>query len=379
MKKYLFYLGHPAHYHNIAVVVDTLSRQGHSILLVARDKDVLFQLIQETDYEKIFLKKRKGSGHVALALTVLKRELKLLSIALKYRPNLMVGTDIVITHIGKLLNIPAIILNEDDSKEVPFLADYGFKYATAVISPTSCNVAPYDDNKIAYSGYHELAYLHPNYFRPDRDRINQVAPDQKKYFILRFAELSAHHDTDRTGITKQVAKKIVGLLEPQGSVFITSERELEPEFEKFRIDIHPKDMHHALFFAEIFIGDSQTMAAEAAVLGTPSVRFNDFVGKLGYLEELEHKYGLTFGIKTSEPEKLYYKINELLNTPKLKNIFEHRKRKMIDEKIDVTAFFTWLIENYPDSTRIMRENPNYQYRFRSTPLINSLYCQKNPG
>ncbi len=35
------------------------------------------------------------------------------------------------------------------------------------------------------------------------------------------------------------------------------------------------------------------MIAEAAVLGTPSIRFNDFVGKLGYLEDLEHKYGLT--------------------------------------------------------------------------------------
>ena len=34
-------------------------------------------------------------------------------------------------------------------------------------------------------------------------------------------------------------------------------------------------------FASLYIGDSQTMAAEAGVLGVPFVRFNDFVGRLG--------------------------------------------------------------------------------------------------
>ncbi len=46
------------------------------------------------------------------------------------------------------------------------------------------------------------------------------------------------------------------------------------------------------------------MVAEAAVLGTLPIRFNNYVGKLSYLEELEHKYHLTFRIKTSEQEKL---------------------------------------------------------------------------
>ena len=77
-------------------------------------------------------------------------------------------------------------------------------------------------------------------------------------------------------------------------------------------------MHHALYYADIYIGDSQTMTAEAAVLGTPALRFNDFVGKLSYLEELEHKYELTYGIKTSEPEKLYEKIREILKMKLMK-------------------------------------------------------------
>ena len=59
--------------------------------------------------------------------------------------------------------------------------------------------------------------------------------------------------------------------------------------------------------SDLYIGDSQTMAAETAVLGIPSIRFNNFVSKLGYLEELEKTYGLTFGIKQGESKKLLSK------------------------------------------------------------------------
>jgi len=120
------------------------------------------------------------------------------------------------------------------------------------------------------------------------------------------------------------------------------------------------------------------MIAEAAVLGTPSIRFNDFAGKLGYLEELEHKYGLTYGIKTSEPEKLYQKIEELLNTPDLKEEWKKRRQKMLSEKIDVTAFMVWFIENYPESVAIMKKNPDYQYKFQSADYPSTI-CQSYPG
>ena len=52
-------------------------------------------------------------------------------------------------------------------------------------------------------------------------------------------------------------------------------------------------------FASLYIGDSQTMAAEAGVIGVPFVRFNDFVGRIGYLRELEDTYHLGFGVHAS--------------------------------------------------------------------------------
>ena len=106
------------------------------------------------------------------------------------------------------------------------------------------------------------------------------------------------------------------------------------------------------------------MAVEAALLGTPSIRFNDFAGKISVLEELEHKYGLTYGIPSSQPDRLYSTVRELLSMPSVRGEFQARRQVMLSEKIDVTAFFTWFIENYPESRRIMKENPDFQYRFK---------------
>jgi len=343
---FLFYLGHPAHYHNVSVVIQQLSAKGYNIVLVARAKDVLFELLEGLPYKIIYLKPKKGKGKVSLISTVVKREFVLYRIALKNKPKMLIGTDIVITHVGKLLGIPSVILNEDDAIEVPFLAKFGFKYATTVFSPNCCDISPYENKKIGYNGYHELAYLHPNYFTPDKTNIQALFKNGATYFIMRFAELTAHHDKGKKGINLAVAKQLIEKLTPFGQVFITSERKLEPELEPYRIKIHPKNIHHALAFAEMYIGDSQTMAAEAAVLGTPSIRFNDFVGKLGYLEELEHKYGLTFGIPTDNPQALFDKVDDLLKDKSIKTTFEKRKEEMLKNCVDVVEFWTtYFIEN----------------------------------
>jgi len=114
----------------------------------------------------------------------------------------------------------------------------------------------------------------------------------------------------------------------------------------------------------MIISDSQSMSVEAAMLGVPSIRFNSFVGKIGVLNELEQVYGLTFGIKPENPEELFNKLDELINQPNLKLDFATRRQKMLSDKIDVTAFFVWFIENYPESAAIMKNNPDYQLRFK---------------
>jgi len=55
---------------------------------------------------------------------------------------------------------------------------------------------------------------------------------------------------------------------------------------------------------------------------------------------------------------------ELLKQVNLKQDWEIRRKKMLSDKIDVTGFMIWLVENYPDSMKIMKENPDYQLQFK---------------
>jgi hypothetical protein len=129
------------------------------------------------------------------------------------------------------------------------------------------------------------------------------------------------------------------------------------------------------------------MAAEAGVLGTPFVRFNDFVGRIGYLRELEDVYQLGYGIHATplteestirrndgslQPggvEALYDAVETLVAMPaeERRALYAARREKMLSEKIDYAKFLTWFIENYPQSqqqTRDNQENTTFWAQFR---------------
>ena len=63
-------------------------------------------------------------------------------------------------------------------------------------------------------------------------------------------------------------------------------------------------------------------------------------------------------------EAMFQKIDELLAITDLKVEWQKRRQEMLKDKIDVSAFFTWFIENYPNSVNVMKENSDYQYNFK---------------
>lgn len=368
--RYLFYLGHPAHFHLFRHVVEGLRAAGHPTAVVIKSKDVLEELVSGEGWPYHDIQpggRRRGTLGAVAGLLV--RDARMLGIVRRFRPDLMLGTSAEIAHVGRILGIPSIVANEDDHDVVPLFARAAYPFATHVLAPASCRVGPWAGKTIAYRGYHELAYLHPSRFAPDAEVGRELRSGGERYFILRFAALTAHHDLGRTGITTEVARRLIETLAPRGKVYITAERELDPEFEPYRIRIPPRRMHDALHFADLYIGDSQTMAAEAAVLGTPSLRCNDFVGQIGYLEELEHRYGLTYGIRTGRPDDLLSRIDSILGMPNARTTWGERRARMLRETIDVAAFITWIAKSYPRSVEDLHRDPDLQDRFRSPGAV----------
>jgi len=362
----VIYLGHPAHYHLFKNCIKNLREDGNEVEFLIKKKDVLEELLQNEGlaYHNILEEGRKDSK-IGILWGTIKRAYRLFAFCVKFRPSLLVGTSVENSWVGPLLRIPVVNTNEDDAAVVPLYAKLSYPGASAILNPRVCDSGKWNDKATKYESYQELAYLHPNHFVAKKEIVEQygINPDEP-FFVLRFASLKAHHDTGIKGINTEIAQHLIDQLKPYGKIYITSERELEPQFEQYRIKIRPIDMHHVMAFASLYLGDSQTMAAEAGVLGVPFVRFNDFVGRIGYLRELEDVYNLGFGVKTNEVERLYQVVDDLLAMPNRSEVFQQRRQKMLSEKIDYAKFLTWFIENYPESKKTMQENPDYQYNFR---------------
>ncbi len=255
-------------------------------------------------------------------------------------------------------------MTEDDYPVIKSLAKITFPFAQAIVTPTVNNVGKYEYKKVGYDGYMKLAYLHPKVFTPDPS-VPEKYELNKKYVIIRLAKLTAHHDFGVKGLNTMLIDQIINILgENDITAYISSEGELKDKYESYRLNVQPAEMHHVLAYSAILISDSQSMSVEAAMLGLPSIRYSSFAGKISVLEELEHKYKLTFGIPEGKSELLYKKLEELLNMSNLDDEFQSRRQKMLTDKIDVTAFMVWFIENYPESVKVMKEEPDYQYKFK---------------
>lgn len=364
----LIQLSHPAHFHLYKNVAKNLMEDGHKVFILIKTKDILEDLLKQSGlpYYNI-LKEAHRKSKLGVFGDMLVRDWRMLRFVKKHKIDLLTGSTVEVAQVGWMTGRYRVNTGEDDMQVVPLVQKLGGPFVQTLLSPEVCDNWKLEGKSVKYASYHELAYLHPNHFQPEKSVVERYFSTDSPYFILRFASLSAHHDTGIRGINTEIAQHLIDILKPHGRIYITSERELEPQFEQYRIPIKTLDMHHVMAFSTLYIGDSQTMAAEAAVLGVPFVRFNDFVGRIGYLNELEDVYHLGFGIKASEEgasERMYKVVEDILAMPDLKEEWQSRRQKMLAEKIDYAQFMTWFIENYPESHKTMRENPDYQFRFK---------------
>lgn len=364
--KILFHLAHPAHYHMFKYVIQNLISKGHSIKITINTKDILEQLLinDNIQYKNILPIRRKYNTKLHALLALIKKDIKLFKIIKKGNYDILVGTETALSHVGWLFRIPILIMDEDDVAVVPEAAKLSFPFATYVVSPVTCNLKKWSKKKIAYNGFQKLAYLHPKYFTPKEVIINKFIDKNSRFFLIRVSDLSAYHDKDNNGFTVEIIRKIIRILTPHGKVLISSERKLPNDLSQFLLMAEVNTIHHYLYFADFLIADSQSMCVEAAILGTPSIRFSGFVGKIGVLEELEHKYELTYGILPTQQNKLYEKVKKLLQIKNLKDKWQAKRHKMLKDKIDVTSFWTWLIDSYPKSVEGFQRKDDYQNIFR---------------
>ena len=356
--------GHPAHIHYYRNLAANLEEKGHEVFWTTKDIDISRRLLNHYKISyKVF--RKKSDSLPGKALGQLAYIFELLRYCRAKRIDIAVGTSVTIAQASLFSKMKSLFFEDDDDAVVPLSARTAHPFATNLISPDCLRGKQKRRDTIYYSGYHELAYLHPERFTPDPSILKEAGVEENEpFFIMRFNVFKAHHDRGVRGLTLDRKLKLTEMLNRHGKVFITTERQIEPELSNYRLPVAPEKIHSLLAYATMFIGDSQTMTSEAAVLGIPSLRCNTLAGRIAYLEEQEHKYGLTYGFTPDKFDNLLTKLDELLVMPDLKTEWQRRRNVMIRDKIDVTAFWTWFVHNYPESIKIIDENPDYQLNFR---------------
>ncbi|OGU61890.1 MAG: hypothetical protein A3K31_00685 [Ignavibacteria bacterium RIFOXYA12_FULL_35_25] len=353
-------IGHPAHVHYFKNFAKEVSSHGNEVLFTCRDKEVTISLLKHYGFRHINFG-RNYKSKLGKIFGLFYFTFKLFLVALKFRPDMYLNASMYSAIVAWILRKPHISLedtfnNEQVNLYLPF---------TSCVLTGDYPHPSLGKKEIRYNGYQELLYLHPNYFTPDKNVVELLAVnEEEKYMIIRFVAWNASHDFGHKGISYENKIKAITEFEKYAKVFISSESDLPSELQPYQIKIDSHMMHDAIVFASLLFGESSTMAEEAAMLGKPAIYLND--KSTFYTKHLEKRYDLVFNFSESEEDQLKAidKGIELLKTPNIKEEWQKRRQKMLEDKIDVTAFLVWFMENYPESFRIMKENPGYQYNFK---------------
>lgn len=350
--KVLVDIWHPAHVHFFKNAIMRLKEEGHDILITARDKDVTLNLLEAYGFEYKKLSK-PGKGIIGLFFELFKRDFLLHKIAKNFEPDVLVGVGgVSIAHVGKLIGKPSIVFT--DTEHATLSNTITFPFADVVCTP-SCFKKDLGKKQVRYNGYHELAYLHPDYFDPNPDVLKELGLDKgDKFFIIRLVSWGAAHDVGHRGMSLEDTRELIKRLEEHGAVFISSEEGLPEGLQKYELATEPKDIHNVLKYATMYLGEGATMATEAAILGTPSIYISSLVGTMGNFIELEQEYELIFNYNDSD--MAMNKAVELIQMPDLKEEWDKKRKTLLKDKIDVTKFTSEFIEDYVEGLREMKRS-----------------------
>lgn len=340
--KILFDIVHPAHVHFFKHMIRGLEKRGHETRIVARDKDVTNALLDRLGfpYETVGRPKKSLFG---MAGELLRRDLVLARVARKFRADLIVTRNPAGAQAGRLLGIRSVF-DTDDGKAAGIHFQAAAPFAHVITTP-DCSDEDYGRRHVKYPGYKQTAYLHPNHFTPDRSVLEALGVKAgERYFIVRFVAMGASHDVGEGGLPADAKRALIDKLRAHGRVFISSEGALPAELAQLKFTLPPDRLHDALAFADLLIGDSQTMAAEAAVLGTPSLRVSSWTGRLAYLTELEQRYGLTFAYTPERASELMAHLERWLSQPSLRESLADNHRRLLADKLDMAEWFVDFLE-----------------------------------
>jgi uncharacterized protein len=335
-------IGHPAHVHLFRNAINIMRKRGHQVFVVARKKEVAHQLLNEYGIKfmpgSTFRSGLMRGVELLEWLTIVKRVIKKNGIDIA----VSIGSPAA-AWAAKLSSIPHIAFNDT---EISYDQRALYAPASIRIFTPACLLADYGPKQVRYDGIHDLAYLRPEYFKPDKAVKGELGlGENESYVIIRFVSWDATHDWIQQKTGSAIKREIIQTALKNHRVFISAEGRLPQDIEGMRLKISPHRLHDAMAFAAAVIGDGATTATEAAVLGVPSlyIATPKFINRLGCIQFLSREYKL---LDTMEIRDFCSKnLERFLSSPRLEERARERKR-LLANTIDVATYIAHRCEQF---------------------------------
>jgi len=349
MKNIAIFAITPAQIHFYRNIIGELEKYGIHAFLLVRDYGETVQLVEEFNMPH-FIFSRPPESKYGKILHLPKDVFTAYKYLRGKNVDLVTGFGIYESFTSVLLNIPAITFTDSEYSVNTLTYTIQF-YISSLFTDKYITPASFRQDlgkkHIRINSYKELAYLHPKYYQPD-DSIFSLLELRKEepYIIIRFNAFDAVHDFGKKGFSQEEKIELVNSLEKHIHVFISSEGLLPDELQKYHVNIPKSRIHDAIYYASLVITDTQTIATESAILGTPTIRCNGFVGSadMGNFIELEQKYGLLFNF--SEYDKIILLSQEIIQNSNLKKFHQEKREILLNEKEDITELISQFISDF---------------------------------
>jgi predicted glycosyltransferase len=334
-------MGHPTDVNVYRNVIKRLEEMGHSTLVTAREKENTVQLLKT--YNLNYEVSPHYTGMLNKALSIPKTDYFIYKVAKKFLPDVFVSAGSpYAAQVSKLLGKPHIAFPNTEHAKLIFLL--GNPFTDMIYTPYFFE-KDFGKKQRRFNGFNEMNYLHPNHFKPDENIVRELGLTGERYVLIRFSALNAHHDLTAKGFGFQNEDEVlefINKIEEFARVVITSEIKLGGKFDKYKLVVPSDKWHDFLYYASMYIGEGAKTASEAAILGVPAIYVSNT--RRGYLDELENKYDLAYTIPNKDDA--LDKALSLLEVENLKEKWQLKRERMLDEVIDTVEFMVGAIEEY---------------------------------
>jgi predicted glycosyltransferase len=326
----------PAHVHLYRNAVDRLERAGHDVLVLTREYACTTDLLEYFGLPYRVYGEHDTSGYSKLRFA---RELggQFRSIAtetLRFGPDVVFGRGPYAAFAGTLSRTPVVLVLDDEPGDFNHAVSRPF--ADCILSPAVTRRDLGDDH-YTFDGFKECAYLHPAVFEPNADvRESLGVGSDEPYVLVRFNALDALHDAGLEGFRPEQRRDLIERLSEAATVLVSDEGDDVDlgSLPAREYDHHPARIHDAMSEAALLVADTGTMATEAALLGTPALRYRGTDDhEYGEFRELE-RAGLAEQFDAYDAVR--DRALELLGDPGTADRWARRRREYVGDLVNLT-------------------------------------------